>query len=145
MTDPVTPRESANDFDNDEAHGPLRIPLLVSSGPELKPAIRRKALIRIAILVIVINQLMTTAFAFVVRRSHPDVALGLTTLFSFALCVILSIWIRSDAKYAYEAACKQGYVSRLAGRARDVRIARECPRRWLVVLYVELQGSAVVS
>lgn len=145
MTDHSTRRESADDFDNDEAHGPLRIPLLISAGPEPKPAIRRKALVRIAILVIVINQLITTAFAFIVRRSHPDVALGLTTLFSFALCMILSVWIRSDAKYAYEAACKRGDVSPLAGRKGGVRIARECPRRWLVVLHVELQGGAVVS
>jgi hypothetical protein len=133
-----------DDVDNDEAHGPLRIPLLMSSGPQLQPAVRRKAIGRLAILIVAVNQIVTTAFAFVVHRNHPDVALGLTTLFSMVLCVMLSAWIRSGAKHAYENACEQGYVSDLPGPGRSVRIAPGCPQRWLVVLYVELQGRAVV-
>lgn len=129
---------------NDEAHGPLRIPLLMSTGPQRRPAVRRKAIARVAILIIAVNQIITTAFAFVVHRNHPEVALGLTTLFSFALCVILSVWIRSDAKHAYQNACEQGYVSDPAGPGRSVRIAAGCPQRWLAVLHVELQGRAAV-
>lgn len=128
---------------DDEARGPLRIPLLIAEPPQ-RPKVRRKAIVRVAILIILINQLLTTAFAFVVHRNHPDVALGLTTLFSFALCGILSVWLRSDARHAFQSACDLGYVSHLAGPAGSVRIASGCPRRWLAVLHVELQGRTVV-
>ena len=145
MTNRLTPHDTMDNEDlDDEARGPLRIPLLISE-PAPRPAVRRKAIVRIAILIILINQLLTTAFAFVVHRNHPDVALGLTTLFSFGLCVVLSVWIRSDAKHAYQNACALGYVSHLAGPARSVRIAPGCPRRWLAVLHVELQNRAVVN
>ncbi|PXW22760.1 hypothetical protein SAMN05445871_2792 [Paraburkholderia caballeronis] len=103
---------------------------------------RKRALTKIVAIVVLANQILTTAFAFVAQRNHPDAALGLTTLFSFALCTVLSVWIRSDAKYAYRAACDAGYVETLRS---GVRVARRCPRRWLVVLYVELQGGAVVA
>ncbi|HTH62677.1 MAG TPA: hypothetical protein VL689_21315 [Paraburkholderia sp.] len=151
MTNRLTPHDTIDDEDDEDdedldgdARGPLRIPLLVSE-PDPRPAVRRKAIVRIAVLIVVINQLLTTAFAFVVHRNHPDVALGLTTLFSFGLCVVLSVWIRSDAKHAYRNACELGYVSPVAGPARRVRIAPECPRRWLAVLHVELQGTAVLG
>jgi hypothetical protein len=145
MTEHPKPHDTiGDDVNNDDAHGPLRSPLLMSSGPQPRPAVRRKAIVRFAILIIAVNQIITTAFAFVVRRNHPDVALGLTTLFSMVLCVMLSAWIRSGAKHAYQNACERGYASDLAGPARSVRIAPGCPRRLLVVLYVELQGRTVV-
>jgi hypothetical protein len=146
MNDRLTQRPAMKDEEDldDEARGPLRIPLLIAE-PDPRPRVRRKTIFRIALLVIVVNQILTTAFAFVVHRNHPDVALGLTTLFSFALCAILCVWIRSDAKHAYQNACDLGYVSYPAGPARSVRIAPECPRRWLAVLHVELQGTAAVS
>lgn len=107
---------------------------------------RARALFKIAILVILINQILTTAFAFVAHHNHPDIALGLTILFSFGLCAILSAWIRSDAKHAWLHARDAGYLSSMHLRAgRTVSIRRDCPRRWLVVLHVEFAGGIVAS
>lgn len=107
---------------------------------------RRRALIKIAVLLVLANQILTTAFAFVAHQNHPDVALGLTTLFSFALCAILSVWIRADAKRAWEEAVESGFISPGAiHRGSVVRILRGCPRRWLVVLHVEWEGGFTVT
>ncbi|MEX3855575.1 hypothetical protein [Paraburkholderia sp. BR10923] len=102
----------------------------------------RRALVKIAVLVVLANQILTTAFAFLAHRNYPDVAFGLTTLFSVALCSILIVWIRTEAKYAWEDAVESGVVSPVAiARGSAVVIRPECPRRWLVVLHVEWKGG----
>lgn len=106
---------------------------------------RWRALARIAALLVLVNPIFISAFAFLAHQNHPDVALGLTTLFSFALCAILSVWIRMDAKHAWQDACESGFVSPAVIRGGClVRIRRDCPRRWLVVLHVELRGGLAV-
>jgi hypothetical protein len=92
------------------------------------------------------NQILTAAFAFLAHRNYPDVAFALTTLFSVALCAILIVWIRTDAKYAWEDAVESGFASPVAiagGSAVVIRL--ECPRRWLVVLHVEPPESEWMS
>ncbi|EEA01169.1 hypothetical protein BH160DRAFT_3517 [Burkholderia sp. H160] len=102
----------------------------------------RRALVKIAALVVLANQILTTAFAFLARRNYPDVAFGLTTLFSVALCALLIVWIRTDAKRAWEDAVESGFVRPVAiARGRAVVIRPKCPRRWLVVLHVEWKGG----
>jgi hypothetical protein len=108
----------------------------------MQRAPRWRALARVGLLLVLVNPIFTSAFAFLAHQNHPDVALGLTTLFSFALCAIMAVWIRADAKNAWEDARESGWVSPAAIRQGGlVRIARDCPRRWLVVLYVEWQGA----
>jgi hypothetical protein len=108
----------------------------------LQCAPRWRALARVGLLLVLVNPIFTSAFAFLAHRNHPDVALGITTLFSFALCAILSVWIRVDARRAFEDARESGFVSPAAiTRGCLVRVHRDCPRRWLVVLYVEWQGG----
>jgi len=106
---------------------------------------RWRALARVGLLLVLVNPIFTSAFAFLAHRNHPDVALGITTLFSFALCAIMGLWIRADAKHAWEDARESGLVSPAAIQQGGlVRVRRDCPRRWLVVLYVELQGGLAV-
>ena len=93
-------------------------------------------------LLALINQILTSAFAFLAHENHPEVAPGLTLLFSLALFVILIVWIRQDAKRAWQDACESGFVSPCVIQGgRTVRIRRGCARRWLVALHVELQGG----
>ncbi|MEX3921091.1 hypothetical protein AB4Y43_33565 [Paraburkholderia sp. BR10872] len=107
---------------------------------------RRRALVKIAVLVVLANQILTTAFSFLAHRNYPDVAPGLTVLFSFALCAILIVWIRTDAKLAWEDAVESGFVRPVAiARGGMVAIRSECPRRWLVVLHVEWEGGLAVT
>jgi hypothetical protein len=103
---------------------------------------RWRAAARVGALLVLVNPIFTSAFAFLAHRNHPDIALGITTLFSFALCAILAVWIRTDAKHAWQDACEAGFVSPAAIRSGClVHIRRDCPRRWLVVLHAEWQGG----
>jgi len=110
-----------------------------------RQAPRTKALIKVAILVVLVNQILTTTFAFLAHQNHPDIAHGLTILFSFGLCALLSAWIRSDARHAWTRARDGGFLSSTEIRSgRTVRIHRDCPRRWLVALHIELNGGYAV-
>jgi hypothetical protein len=129
----------------DEDAGGTGSDTLTATPAACDPASRAKAIVRIALLSILISQIVSAAFGFVAYRNHPDVALGLTTMVSFLLCAVLSVWIRSDAKHAYLDACELGYVSSATASGRRLLIARECPRRWLVVLHVELHGRIVMN
>jgi hypothetical protein len=107
---------------------------------------RWRALARIAALLVLVTPIFTSAFAFLAHQNHPDFALGLTTLFSFALCAILGVWIKTDAKRAWQDACEAGFVSPAVIRGGCiVHVQRDCPRRWLVVLHVEWQGGLTVA
>ncbi|WP_342959022.1 hypothetical protein [Paraburkholderia azotifigens] len=76
-----------------------------------RQAPRTRALVKIAVLVVLVNQILTISFALVARRNHPDIALSLMILFSFLLCAILSAWIRSDAKHAWLHARDAAFLS----------------------------------
>nr|WP_260400327.1 hypothetical protein [Paraburkholderia bannensis] len=103
---------------------------------------RRRAVLRLVVLILLINPILTCAFAFVARGSHPDLALGLTTLFCFMTCAALSVWTRSDAHHAWRDARASGFVEpRAIASGRTVRVSSECPRRWLVELHIGLQGG----
>ncbi|CAG9211386.1 conserved hypothetical protein [Paraburkholderia tropica] len=115
-------------------------PHLLRLGPALAP--RRRAVARLVVLILLINPILTCAFAFVARGSHPDLALGLTTLFCFMTCAALSAWIRSDARHAWRDARASGFVEpRAIASGATVRVHGDCPRRWLVELHIGLQGG----
>lgn len=104
----------------------------------------KRALLRICALIVLINPILTSAFAFFAFSNHPDFALGLTAFFCFMCCALLAAWIRSDARHAWSHARDTGFVQPATIRpGRAVRVASACPARWLVVLHVELQGGSV--
>jgi hypothetical protein len=101
---------------------------------------------KIILIIVLANQILTMAFALLASQHHPDIAPGLTILFSFGLCALLSMWIRSDAKHAWIDACDGGFLSSEDVRSgRTVWIRADCPRRWLVILHIELAGGFATS
>ncbi|MFC0693530.1 hypothetical protein [Paraburkholderia humisilvae] len=57
--------------------------------------------------------------------------------------ILVMVWAVRDARSAYQRALDDGYV-RLAPRTRVVTgIARDCPRRWLVVLHIQLHPELI--
>jgi hypothetical protein len=57
----------------------------------------------------------------------------------------VSYWVQDDARRAWVDACRHGHVRRGAnGPLPGIEIARECPRRWLVVLHAELNPGLKV-
>lgn len=107
---------------------------------------QKRALLRVCALILLINPILTSAFAFFAFSNHPDFALGLTAFFCFMCCALLAAWIRSDARHAWSRASESGFVQPAAIRpGRAVRVACACPSRWLVVLHVELHGGVVAA
>lgn len=105
-----------------------------------------RALLRVCALILLINPILTSAFAFFAFSNHPDFALGLTAFFCFMCCTLLAVWIRSDARHAWSRARESGFVQPAAIRpGRAVRVSSACPARWLVVLHVELHGGVVAA
>ncbi|WOD15897.1 hypothetical protein [Paraburkholderia kirstenboschensis] len=95
----------------------------------------RIAFVLVAILAVLVP---TTVFALVVYQTRQDAALGLTTIFSFMMYSLVSCRIRASAKQAFKHARRDGHLPFLTGKT--VRVARECPRRWLVVLHIGFEG-----
>jgi hypothetical protein len=96
---------------------------------------------KVAMIAMTINEVMTFVFAEMARRIDPDVSPGTLQLFSFISAVLVGIWFQSDAKRAYLLAQKSGYIVARDTPERSVAILENCPKRWLVKLYLELNPS----
>jgi hypothetical protein len=62
-------------------------------------------------------------------------------LFSCMTCGLLTLWLQADARRAFAAARKQGNVKLSDGKERALQIAADCPKRWLVILHIELNPA----
>ncbi|WP_245254540.1 hypothetical protein [Paraburkholderia sp. LEh10] len=61
-----------------------------------------------------------------------------TLIFSCVTGALTGYWLRADARRAWRDALDQGYVSTRHASDDVLKIADDCPNRWLVVLYIEL-------
>lgn len=55
--------------------------------------------------------------------------------------MLVVIWTRQDAKHAYRDAVKSGSVTLTSNGQLVTGIAPDCPRRWLVILHVQLHPA----
>lgn len=91
----------------------------------------------------VANDILNFVFTYLAQRIDPDFPLGTVSVFSFATCVLVGLWFQSDVRKAYFFARTKGYIAPVDGMNRTPRIAANCPKRWLVVLYIELNPALV--
>ncbi|MGF6656229.1 hypothetical protein OKW34_006819 [Paraburkholderia youngii] len=105
-----------------------------------KTAMRARGGRKLVLLTVAANQVLTTAFAYVAQQVDPGLTIMETLIFSCVTCGLVSHWLRADAHRAWCDAVEKGYVGpRHGGNDEDVlNIAEKCPRRWLVVLHIEL-------
>src|SRR5260370_42387143 len=105
---------------------------------QLKPAMRVRGIVKVLLAALTANEILTAAFTYAARLIDPDIALEVISLFSFTTCALMGAWLQSDARRAYFAARDQGYVHPAEPTDPSWRIAVDCPKRWLVVLHIEL-------
>ncbi len=98
---------------------------------------------KVAMIAMTTNEVMAIAFEEVARRIDPDVAPGTLQIFNFISAVLVGFWFQSDAKRAYLLAQQNGYIVARGAPERNVVILENCPKRWLVKLYLELNPSLV--
>ncbi|WP_052409623.1 hypothetical protein [Paraburkholderia oxyphila] len=106
----------------------------------LKTLMRSRAWLKIVIFTICVDQVLTAVFTYVGQMIDPAMGGIETLVFSCLTCVFVSNWLVSDARAAWDNAKKHGHVAttRSGSGGRELNIADACPRRWLVMLHIEL-------
>lgn len=93
-------------------------------------------------IVFVVNQILTVAFAYAAQQIDVRLPHQAITLFSCVTCGLLTLWLQSDARRAFLLARAKGYVKTGGDTSQGLQVAAECPKRWLVVLHIELNPAA---
>lgn len=103
---------------------------------------RFRGWLKLVLLTFSVDQILTAVFGYAAQYIDPGMAEWQTMIFSCVTCVLVSNWLVTDARAAWSSAKKQGYIgaAQPASGAPGERlaIANDCPRRWLVVLHLEL-------
>ncbi|WP_254699726.1 hypothetical protein [Trinickia violacea] len=85
------------------------------------------------------NQVLTSVFTLAAQQIDPEISHQTIWLFSCMTCGLFTLWLQSDARRAYGFAREKGFVKSEdnAGQAA-LQVAMDCPKRWLVILHIEL-------
>jgi len=104
-----------------------------------RAALRMRGLVKLTVVTIAVTQLLTLAFdALLVAVGYAPEAATLL-LFRFVTCALVSFWLQTDASRAYRHASKRGLVTVSGEHGELIGIAPQCPKRWLVVLSLQLE------
>jgi len=108
-----------------------------------KQAMRFRGLCKVIAIAFVTNQVLTTIFTYFAQQLDSAVPPEVIWLFSCATCGFLTLWLQSDARRAFGFARDKGFVKKGGDVKQDLLIAEDCPRRWLVILHIELNPTAI--
>ncbi|MEW9583364.1 hypothetical protein [Paraburkholderia sp. DGU8] len=122
-----------------------------SSDPQdtarLKAAMRKRGWLKLLFVTLAANQVLTTAFVYVAQQVDPGLTAMHTLIFSCVTCALVRYWLQTDARRAWCNALDKGYIgSRHAESDADLlKTADNCPKRWLVVLHIELNPDLATT
>ncbi|MBZ5795974.1 hypothetical protein K8353_38235 [Burkholderia contaminans] len=104
----------------------------------VRAALRLRGVLKLTVLTIAIAHALAFAFEslLIVAGFAPDAAAVL--LFRFVTCALVSFWLQADALRAYQYAAQHGFVIAPGSHGGPVDVAPQCPKRWLVVLSLQL-------
>jgi hypothetical protein len=80
---------------------------------ETRVTMRVRGVLKTILLAAIANDVLTTIFDYAAARLDPDVGRA-TTVFSLVSGVLAVIWLQADARRAYQAALKSGFVLAVA-------------------------------
>lgn len=110
-----------------------------------RPSMMLRGMCKVIAIAFAVNQVLTTAFTYVAQQLDSSLPHEVVWLFSCMTCGLLTLWLQADARRAFGCARKQGYVkideAIRNGNERALRIAADCPKRWLVILHIELNPA----
>jgi hypothetical protein len=87
------------------------------------------------------NLVLTNLFEVLAQALDLGLDRQALTMFSCMTCGLLTIWLQADARRAFTFARANGYVKSNAEQHGDLQIATKCPKRWLVMLHIELHPT----
>jgi len=104
-----------------------------------RAALRMRGLVKLTIITIAVTQILTLVFdgLLVLLGDTPEAATLL--LFRFVTCALVGFWLQADASRAYRHAAQRGLVTVSGAHGDLIEIAPQCPKRWLVVLSLQLE------
>jgi hypothetical protein len=100
-----------------------------------------RGMIKVVAIAFLANQVLTSVFTLVAQQIDPQLPHQTIWLFSCVTCGMLTLWLQSDARRAYGFAREKGYVKAAGSDKQQWQIAMDCPKRWLVVLHIELNPT----
>ncbi|WP_147329588.1 hypothetical protein [Paraburkholderia sp. DHOC27] len=88
---------------------------------------------------------ITSVLAFVLANLVPDLPHGPVAFLTFGAVTTLLVagWIRYDADRAFRFAAEGRYLGFEGDPPRVISIAQDCPKRWLVLLHIELNPNLI--
>jgi hypothetical protein len=104
---------------------------------------RMRGAVKVILIAGAANETLNSVFMYVAQRIDPGLPPAAASVFSFATCALAGLWFQADARRAYLFARDRGYIARVDPSNRAPHIAANCPKRWLVVLYIELNPGLV--
>lgn len=88
---------------------------------------------------------ITSLLAFILANLIPDLPHGPAAFMTFGAFTTLLIagWIRYDADRAFQFAAQGRHLGFEGDPPRVISIAQDCPKRWLVLLHIELNPDLI--
>ncbi|MBC8736388.1 hypothetical protein F6X40_06000 [Paraburkholderia sp. UCT31] len=108
-----------------------------------RPAMMFRGMCKVVAIAFVTNQVLTTIFTYVTQQLDTALPHETIWLFSCVTCGLLTLWLQSDARRAFGFAREKGFVKKGDDGKQDLQIAEDCPKRWLVILHIELNPAAM--
>jgi len=108
-----------------------------------RTAIRLRGELKLMGLSIAITSLL--AFIPILANLIPDLPRGPAAFMTFGAFTTLLIagWIRYDADRAFQFAAQGRHLGFEGDPPRVISIAQNCPKRWLVLLHIELNPDLI--
>jgi hypothetical protein len=107
----------------------------------IKTALWLRGVAKVIVIAVLTNQVLTALFGWGARSIDPDVSDHIITMFSFATSMVAGYWIQADARRAYAHAHQLGLIKAKKNAPVPWALAPECPNKWLVTLYLELNPA----
>ncbi|CAE6729436.1 hypothetical protein [Paraburkholderia domus] len=108
-----------------------------------RSAMMFRGMCKVVAIAFITNQVLTTIFTYVAQQLDAAVPHDTIWLFSCVTCGLLTLWLQSDARRAFGFAREKGFVKKSGDRTPGLQIAEDCPKRWLVILHIELNPAAI--
>jgi hypothetical protein len=104
-----------------------------------------RGLAKVIFIAFIANEILTAAFTTFARQIDVGLTPQIVTVFSYVTCGLVSMWLQADARRAFAFAHQHGFVKAAGNPSQGLQIAKDCPKRWLVVLHSELHPAAVTA
>ena len=106
----------------------------------MKPQTRMRLAGQLTVLgfAVLVTQVMAWMLSTAVNSVYGSISPFWFAAFGALTVPFVIIWIRKDAARAYETATKQGFLGLEGEPPHVISIAKDCPKRWWVLLHIRL-------